>query len=138
MFKLKDGTMFFPSRLQVGEIKRSPGLTLATPPDDVVEEFAAVVTVPLIEYQFHYGLGENMQVEGGATSIETEKQACAGAKWIFGGGPLYAQEKNSIVCRPAGPLKYVTFLFPFLTSTAPTVPVLGGSWRNLQVIEGCF
>ncbi len=87
-FKLTDGTMYFPSRLQVGQIKHSLGLTLARPPEDVVEEFADVVTVPLIEYQFQYGLAENIQVEGRATSIYTSNQVCAGAKWIFGGSPI--------------------------------------------------
>src|SRR5512137_2315295 len=74
MFKLTDGTMFYPSRLQVGQIKHSLGLTLARPPDDVVEEFADVVTVPLIEYQFQYGLAENIQVEGRATTIYAANQ----------------------------------------------------------------
>jgi hypothetical protein len=77
MFKLTDGTMFFPSRMQVGQIKHSVGLTLARPPDDVVEEFAAVVSVPL-EYQFQYGLAENMQLEGGRHRSKLQSGLCGG------------------------------------------------------------
>lgn len=88
LFKLADGTMFFPSRLQVGHVKHALGLTLARPPDDVVEEFAAVVTVPLLEYHFQYGLAENLQVEGFAMSIYASNQVGAGAKWMFGHNPL--------------------------------------------------
>ena len=87
LFKLADGTMFFPLRLQVGQVKHSLGLTLARPPDDVVEEFAAVVTVPLIEYHLQYGLAENIQFEAFAMSIYTANQVGAGAKWTFGSDP---------------------------------------------------
>lgn len=78
------GTMYYPTRLNVGELKHALGITLARPPDQVVEEFAAVFTVPLLEYQLMYGLAENVQVEGRATTIFTANHLCGGAKWIFG------------------------------------------------------
>ena len=84
LLDIADGTMYFPSRLRVGSQKHALGITLARPPDDVVEEFAAVVTVPLIEYHFQYGIADNLQFEARATTIYTANQVCAGAKWVFG------------------------------------------------------
>ena len=46
----KAGTMFYPYRPETGEIRSAFGITLAKPPDEVVEEFASVQTAPLIEY----------------------------------------------------------------------------------------
>lgn len=84
----KHGTMYYPSRPRIGDLKHAGGLTLARPPDDVVEEFAAVVTVPLLEYQIQYGLAENFQIEGRATTIFTANHLSGGAKWIFGRSPF--------------------------------------------------
>lgn len=82
------GSMYYPTRLNVGEVKHALGVTLARPPDEVVEEFAAVVTVPLLEYQLMYGLAENIQVEGRATTIFASNHLSGGAKYIFGRTPL--------------------------------------------------
>ncbi|MBI2619240.1 MAG: hypothetical protein HYW57_04100 [Ignavibacteriales bacterium] len=80
--------MFYPARLRIGEIKHAVGVTLARPPDEVVEEFAAVLTTPLLEYQIQYGLAENFQLEARATSIIASNHLSAGAKWIFGRNPF--------------------------------------------------
>ncbi|MEX2117530.1 MAG: hypothetical protein WEB37_11630 [Bacteroidota bacterium] len=80
--------IFYPSRLKVGDMRHAAGVSLSRPPDEVVEEFAAVLTTPLLEYQVQYGLAENFILEGKATTIFASNHFSAGGKWIFGNGPF--------------------------------------------------
>ncbi len=80
--------MFYPSRLAVGSMRHAATITLSKPPDEVVEEFAAVLTTPLFEYQIQYGLAENVLLEGKFTTIYASNHLSGGGKWIAGGNPF--------------------------------------------------
>jgi hypothetical protein len=81
------GTMFYPSPLTSGAFKTAAGVTLMTPPPNVVEEFASVLRAPLFEFQVLYGLPYSFQLEGRVTTILVSNHLSLGAKYIVPHGP---------------------------------------------------
>ncbi|HEX9615120.1 MAG TPA: hypothetical protein VGA55_06420 [Bacteroidota bacterium] len=80
--------LFYPYRPEAGEFRHAVGVTLAKPPDEVVEEFAAVLTTPLLEYQAQYGISGNFLLEGRVTTLIASNHVAAGLKWIVGVNPF--------------------------------------------------